>query len=163
MFHGGTNPKGLYQESKRTGYPNDYPVMDYDFQAPIDRYGYPRESFLRLKNLNYFLNTFGESFAAMQPFCNPLPEKADDFSSPRCSVRINEKGEGYFFISSYERNHPTKDFEALNVELDTPQSCCRRSMSKQVPCFFILSISLPEEFFLIIFWLVRLRKLHMTA
>jgi hypothetical protein len=121
MFHGGTNPKGLYQESKRTGYPNDYPVMDYDFQAPIDRYGYPRESFLRLKNLNYFLNTFGESFAAMQPFCNPLPEKADDFSSPRCSVRINEKGEGYFFISSYERNHPTKDFEALNVELDTPQ------------------------------------------
>jgi len=120
MFHGGANPQGLYQESRRTGYPNNYPIIDYDFQAPIDRYGYPRDSFKRLKNLHYFLDTFGESFAVMQPFCNPLPEKADDFSTPRCSVRINGKGEGYFFISSYERGYKTTDFDSLNIDIDTP-------------------------------------------
>lgn len=120
MFRGGANPQGLYQESKRTGYPNDYTIIDYDFQAPLDRYGYPRDSFKRLKNLNYFLAAYGESFAEMHPFCNPLPAKAEDFSSPRCGVRINAKGEGFFFVSSYDRIYKTQDIDALTVDLDTP-------------------------------------------
>lgn len=37
MFHGGTNPTGertTLQESHATAYPNDLPVLTYDFQAP---------------------------------------------------------------------------------------------------------------------------------
>ena len=37
MYHGGTNKlgkKSTFQESKATGYANDYPVLSYDFQAP---------------------------------------------------------------------------------------------------------------------------------
>jgi hypothetical protein len=39
MFAGGTNPPGGLQESQATGYPNDLPVLDYDFHAPIGAAG----------------------------------------------------------------------------------------------------------------------------
>ena len=40
MYHGGRNPNDrLMQESRITGYPNNYPIIDYDFQAPISRWG----------------------------------------------------------------------------------------------------------------------------
>lgn len=122
MFHGGSNPEGgLYQESRLTLYPNNYQIIDYDFQAPLSRYGYSRDSFRLLKNLNYFLNSFGEEFARMQPFCNPLKKDVYDVDTPKCSVRMNEAGAGFFFISSYERGLKTKAFSALSVTLDTPQ------------------------------------------
>ena len=55
MYHGSDNPRGgLYQESRITLSPNNCPVIDYDFQAPLGRFGYPRESYKRLKSLNYF-------------------------------------------------------------------------------------------------------------
>lgn len=40
MFCGGRNPNDrLMQENRLTGYPNNYPVIDYDFQAPLSRCG----------------------------------------------------------------------------------------------------------------------------
>ncbi|MFL5996222.1 MAG: beta-galactosidase, partial [Streptomyces sp.] len=47
MFHGGTNPVGelsTLQESHATGYPNDLPVLTYDFQAPLGEYGQYRRT-----------------------------------------------------------------------------------------------------------------------
>ena len=38
MFHGGSNPIGkltTLQESKATKYPNDYPIISYDFLSPL--------------------------------------------------------------------------------------------------------------------------------
>lgn len=40
MFCGGSNPNDrLMQENRLTFYPNNYPIVDYDFQAPLSRYG----------------------------------------------------------------------------------------------------------------------------
>jgi len=41
MHHGGSNPQGklsTLQESQATGYPNDLPVICYDFQAPLGEF-----------------------------------------------------------------------------------------------------------------------------
>src|SRR5690606_29475486 len=41
MYHGGLQVTGL-QESHDTGYPNDVPVRDYDFHAPLGTVGSQR-------------------------------------------------------------------------------------------------------------------------
>ena len=52
MFCGGQNPHDrLMQENRLTGYPNNYPIVDYDFQAPISRYGVCRAHGDRLRLL----------------------------------------------------------------------------------------------------------------
>ena len=59
MFHGGENPDGkltTLQETLATHYANDLPVKTYDFEAPIGEFGDERESLLKLKTWNYFLN-----------------------------------------------------------------------------------------------------------
>ena len=69
MFQGGRNPDGkltTLQESQRTGYPTDVPVKSYDFQAPLSEFGEERESFRRIKLVNYFLNDFGAMLAPMR-------------------------------------------------------------------------------------------------
>lgn len=104
MFHGGRNPLGgEYQESKRTGYPNDCSVLTYDFQAPISEYGYLRESYHYLKLLHYFLNDFGSEFATMQPF---MCEQTNTEIDYKTTLRINEKGEGFLFFNNYQRTVP---------------------------------------------------------
>lgn len=99
IFHGGRNPNfAPMQETRRTLYPNNLPMLNYDFQAPLDEYGYTREKFSYLKLLHYFCTTFDEGFPLMQSVYNP--KKTQGFSS---SVRINDNGEGYHFINTYER------------------------------------------------------------
>ena len=57
MYAGGLNPVGktTMQESRATGYPNDCPVLSYDFQAPIGDMGRLRESWFRLAQIHRFL------------------------------------------------------------------------------------------------------------
>ena len=57
MYHGGTNRMGKlssFQESRATGYPNDCPVLSYDFQAPLSEYGEVREQYRLLNLLHLF-------------------------------------------------------------------------------------------------------------
>ena len=70
MFHGGENPDGkltTLQESLATKYANDLPQKTYDFEAPIGEFGDERESLLKLKTWNYFLNDFGSILAYTNP------------------------------------------------------------------------------------------------
>ncbi|WP_211294869.1 beta-galactosidase, partial [Streptomyces glaucescens] len=67
MFHGGTNPAGeltTLQESHATGYPNDLPVLTYDFQAPLGEYGQVRPSYHALRLQHLLLADFGDRIAA---------------------------------------------------------------------------------------------------
>lgn len=99
IFHGGRNPNfAPMQETRRTLYPNNLPMLNYDFQAPLDEYGYPREKYHYLKLLHYFCTTFDNKFPQMQAVFDS--QKTKGYSS---AVRINEQGEGYHFISTYER------------------------------------------------------------
>lgn len=115
MFHGGRNSYGgLYQESRKTLYPNNCPVISYDFQAPVSEYGLLRKSYHRLKLVHYFLNCFGEKFALTQSF---FAKKNNDETDFKTSVRLSPKGNGFVFINNYQRFEPYKDIENLSMKI----------------------------------------------
>lgn len=122
MFHGGRNPSGkLMQESRKTGYPNDCPVIDYDFQAPLSRYGECRAhgDLLRLMHLftKFFDTEIGTKSAYFPKWKSSDP---NDISFLKCSVRMNQDMSGYFFASTHEKNLKYNDFKdvEVNVRLD---------------------------------------------
>lgn len=117
MFCGGTNPNDrLMQENRLTGYPNNYPIIDYDFQAPISRYGVCRSHGDRLRLMHLFINEFDNEICTKQAY---FPEwKSNDpldTSFLKCSVRADEQGSGYFFASTYEKALKYNDFKDVNV------------------------------------------------
>ena len=134
MFCGGLNPIGLttMQESKASGYPNDCPVISYDFQAPVGDMGQIRESYFRLSFIHRFLHSFGEMLA---PMIAIMPDKApsskDDTKTLRCALR-SDGNSGFLFVNNHIRlhqmpAHPTHSFNiALNertvsFSLDIPE------------------------------------------
>lgn len=121
MYHGGRNPNdGLWQESRRTGYLNNYPIIDYDFQSPLSRFGDCRPHGDRLRLLHLFINTFDTEIAKKQPF---FPEEkrrnSKDISMPSCSVRMSENGDGYFFVCAYERGLRFADYNDVAVQVNS--------------------------------------------
>ena len=95
------------QESKGSifPYPNDYPIISYDFQSPLSEYGYVQPSYHYFKRIHQFLNAFGTDLAPMLPSIPEDNPKADDFNSLRCAVRSKGKS-GFIFINNYVKNHP---------------------------------------------------------
>lgn len=119
MFHGGRNPVGRFmQESRITGYPNDYPVIDYDFQAPISRYGECRAHGDRLRLMHLFAQYFDPEICTKQAFF-PKWRSADpqDTSFLKCSVRCDGNLSGCFFASTYEKGLKYNDFHDVQVTL----------------------------------------------
>jgi len=123
MFHGGANPQGkltTLQESRATGYPNDLPVVSYDFQAPLGEFGEMRPSFRVLKTFHLFLQDFGSYLAPMTPFFpDRMPEGVRDSATPRAAARMNG-GRGFVFFTNYQRNYPLPPRRAVQVTLKTP-------------------------------------------
>ena len=123
MYHGGTNKIGelsTFNETKATGYPNDYPILSYDFQAPLSEYGEVREQYGLLNMLHMFLNDFGEEFAPMIAVDSANSVAADDTNSLRYGMRTNGKS-GFVFVNHYQRLTELADIEnavisAGNVE-----------------------------------------------
>jgi beta-galactosidase len=106
MYHGGVNPEGklsTLMESQATGYWNDMPVKNYDFQAPLGQYGQIREQYHRLRRLHLFLHEWGPALAGM-PATMPdeRPEEKDDFGTLRWSAR-SDGTSGFIFVNNYER------------------------------------------------------------
>lgn len=122
MYHGSSNPRGkLYQESRITLSPNNCPVIDYDFQAPLGRFGYPKRSFKKLKNLNYFLQHFGEQLAPMWTFYSPQLKITDstDAQTIRMNVRVDNQGRGFLFVTTYEREKKMQPISNITVTVNT--------------------------------------------
>ena len=123
MYHGGTNKIGelsTFNETKATGYPNDYPILSYDFQAPLSEYGEVREQYGLLNMLHMFVNDFGEEFAPMIAVDSGNTVAADDTNSLRYGMRTNGKS-GFVFVNHYQRLTELADIEnavisAGNVE-----------------------------------------------
>jgi hypothetical protein len=106
MYHGGSHPLGkrsTLQESQETGYPNDLPVISYDFQAPLGEYGQVRPSYHALRQLHLFLNDFGPSLAPL-PLALPAqqPHDLDDRDTLRWAVRCDGM-RGFLFLNNYQR------------------------------------------------------------
>lgn len=105
MYHGGTNKIGknsTMNESRATGYPNDYPILSYDFQAPLSEYGEMREHYGLLNMLHMFVQDFGETLAPMEAVDAANAVSVDDTSSLRYGMRTDGKS-GFVFINHYQR------------------------------------------------------------
>jgi beta-galactosidase len=106
MYHGGENPDGkltTLQESQATGYWNDLPVKNYDFQAPLGEYGQIRPQYHLLRRLHLFLHEWGASLAGMGvALPDQRPVGKDDTNTLRWSVRSDGQS-GFVFVNNYER------------------------------------------------------------
>lgn len=117
MFCGGSNPNDrLMQENRLTFYPNNYPIFDYDFQAPLSRYGECRAHGDRLRLMHLFIREFDNEICTKQAYFPKWKSgNPNDISFLKCSVRADENGCGYFFSSTYEKGLKYNDFKDVNV------------------------------------------------
>ena len=120
MFCGGANPNDrLMQESRLTGYPNNYPIIDYDFQSPISRYGVCRPHGDRLRLMHLFINEFDPEICTKPAYFPEWPSyDPNDISFLKCSVRADDSGSGYFFATAYEKGLKYNDFKNVSVTFD---------------------------------------------
>ncbi|MFF7162276.1 beta-galactosidase [Streptomyces sp. NPDC008086] len=134
MFHGGTNPPGelsTLQESHATGYPNDLPVLTYDFQAPLGEYGQYRPSYDELRLQHLMLADFGHLIAPMESVLpEGRPQGQHDRDSLRWAVRTDGSS-GFLFVNNHQPHEPlpkrpdtsfTVEFPGGGGELTLPSS-----------------------------------------
>jgi len=111
MYHGGINKIGklsTFNESKETGYPNDYPVLNYDFQTALSSYGEVREQYRYLNLLHMYVNDFGSILAPMETVLSTEKVKPGDLESLRYCMRTDGYG-GFVFINHYQRLAEIRD------------------------------------------------------
>ncbi len=123
MFQGGANPVGqlsTLQESIATGYLNDLPVINYDYQAPLGQYGQERASFRKIKSLHLFLHAFGPELALMTPYPpDRTPRSAADASLPRMMLRASGQ-HGFLFLNNYVRKLDMPARPGFQVRIQLP-------------------------------------------
>jgi len=115
MFHGGTNPLGKFstlQESRATKYPNDYPLLSYDFQAPIGEWGQANGDLADLRLLHLALKDFGGRIARMKPYVT----KKNTLKGLRHAVRV-AGDEGCVFFNNHARYLPSTEIADVAFEL----------------------------------------------
>jgi hypothetical protein len=123
MFHGGTNPAGeltTLQESHATGYPNDLPVLTYDFQAPLGEWGQYRRTYDELRLQHLMLADFGHRIAPME---SVLPERRphgqDDRETLRWAVRTDGRS-GLLFVNNHQPHEPLADHPDTSFTVQFP-------------------------------------------
>ena len=123
MYHGGVNPDGALStlmESQATGYWNDMPEKNYDFQAPLGQYGQVREQYHRLLRLHMFLHEWGSQLANMPATLPDVrPQGKNDFDTLRWSVRSNGTN-GFVFVNNYERHETLPAKQNVQFTLNLP-------------------------------------------
>lgn len=105
MFHGGTNRIGALstlQESRATGYPNDVPILNYDFHTCLTKDGRAREQYGLLHLLHLFVADFGERLAAMEHVAARDFVPCTDKTRLRCCLRTDGES-GFVFVNHYQR------------------------------------------------------------
>jgi len=124
VYHGTQHPLSWHneyptQESKTTihPYPNDYPMISYDFLAPLTEWGFIRDYYHDFKLINHFINNFGNDLAPMYP---TIPE--DNPTDPADSVNLrysvrSRGGSGYIFFSNYVRHLNMNDHNNVRFKL----------------------------------------------
>lgn len=146
MYHGGFNPKGkdtTLQESKATGYANDYPIRSYDFQTCIRQSGKLNESYHKLKKIHMSILTFEKELATADAFFPDLqPKNAEDLQTPRISVRYSEEYKGGFiFINNHQRLRKMQPIENLSlficregdVDVEVAHLYCQSGQCAMIP------------------------------
>ncbi|BEL04427.1 hypothetical protein Q0Z83_026180 [Actinoplanes sichuanensis] len=105
LYHGASQKVGArstLQESHATGYPNDCPVINYDFQAPLGDAGQFRPSWYALRRQNLWLADHG---ARLAPMTLHLPGDAPGDTADRETLRwaVRSDGDsGYLFVNNHQ-------------------------------------------------------------
>ena len=128
VFHGAQHPLSLdnkypTQESKNQIYPysNDYPMISYDFLAPITEWGFARPYYNNFKLTHLFLENFGEVLAPMYPTLpEGAPQNPADSTALRYSVR-SKNGSGYLFFNNYVRQLDMRNHKNIQFSITTNQ------------------------------------------
>ena len=118
MYHGGTNKIGklsTFQESKATGYPNDVPILDYDFHTCLSQYGQAREQYGLLNLLHLFAEDFGEMLSGMDSVAAEDFVPCTDLERLRCAFRTDGKS-GFVFVNHYQRRARLRDVNQARIE-----------------------------------------------
>ena len=118
MYHGGSNPDSklsTLQESRATGYLNDLPEINYDFNAPIRQYGTISDNYREIRLLAYFLQDFGADLAVLPADIDPDFVKPGDTHTLRVSVRHDDT-HGYVFVNNYQRRLTMDDHKDVVLE-----------------------------------------------
>lgn len=119
MYHGGINKLGkltTLNESKETGYPNDYSAIGYDFGTCLSSYGEIRPQYRLLNLLHLFVNDFGDILAPMETWDAERFAHQENFDDLRYCIRTNGES-GFIFVNNYQRHHGTKVYEDVVFEL----------------------------------------------
>ena len=123
VYHGTQHPLSgdldhPTQESKASGYNLDYPMISYDFLAPITEWGFIRDYYHDFKMLHLFLDEFGAGLTAQNSFLpKNRPLAKDDVSTLRYAVR-SRNNSGYIFFNTYCRNLEFNKQEGVRFELE---------------------------------------------
>ncbi|MGW8482042.1 beta-galactosidase [Microbacterium sp. NPDC055903] len=106
MYAGGVNPEDGLQESRRSGYPNDLPRFDYDFQAAFGATGRPGPPLSALREHNAFLAAFGPFLAgAFSALPEDAPVDVHDLATLRWAVRT-DGASGVLFLNTHQPHEP---------------------------------------------------------
>lgn len=119
LYHGSTNKvgkKSTFQESIASGYPNDYTILNYDFQAPLSQYGESRGSYGLLNMQNLFVRDFAGELAGMQTARAEYDPGRYDNVSLRYVMQTDGES-GFVFVNHYQRGAKLADLE--DVVFDT--------------------------------------------
>ncbi|MCH5672323.1 beta-galactosidase [Streptomyces gilvus] len=125
MFHGGTNPAGEHttlQESHATGYPNDLPVLTYDFQAPLGEHGQYRPSYHELRLQHLLLAQYGHLLAPME---SVLPERRPQGQGDRDTLRWavrSDGASGFLFVNNHQPHEPLPEHPGTSFEVAFPDA-----------------------------------------
>lgn len=109
MFHGGTQTPGL----EEPGLPRSY-----DFQSPIDEFGFVRPSYKQLRVYHHFVNDFGADLVKMQVF-EPENPLRDEKNTEQLRYVVRSDGQaGFLFLGNTQvRIQMTDKDIQVNVNL----------------------------------------------
>ena len=117
MYHGGTNRIGklsTFQESTDTGYPNDVPILNYDFQTCLSQYGEAREQYGLLNMLHLFARDFGSLLAPMEHVGAQEFVPCTDTKRLRACLRTDGNA-GFVFINHHQRGLTLEDVKGARL------------------------------------------------
>ena len=150
MYHGGSNPDSklsTLQESRATGYLNDLPEINYDFNAPIRQYGTISDNYREIRLLAYFLQDFGADLAVLPADIDPEFVKPGDSHTLRLSTRHDDT-HGYVFVNNYQRRHAMDAHENVVLEGKTAEEPVRFPATNIAPgeyAFYPYNMKLGES------------------
>ncbi|WUG28637.1 beta-galactosidase [Streptomyces sp. NBC_00464] len=138
LYHGCSQRLDLRepnQESHDTGYPNDLPMVTYDFQAPLGEYGQVRPVFHALRLQHLFLHGYGAELARM-PLSLPdaEPESLDDRATLRWAVRAAGE-QGFLFVNNHQPHETLPDHKDVQfrIHLDSGRTVTLPAQPVSVP------------------------------